>query len=522
MWSRYVNNSFAFWCILLFSFKLTVSEGLAETSASQSLRQKVRAYRIQNELAILNELIELLAVPNVSANKDNILKNANYLTAMLQKRGLKTRLLQVDESAPVVFGELNIPTATKTIIVYMHYDGQPVNAEKWASEPWRPVLREKPLEQGGKEISLTQAHPPINGEARIYARSASDDKSPIVAMLTAIDALRAAEIPLSVHLKFFLEGEEEAGSRHLSAILKKYSNLLQADVWIFCDGPVHQTRRMQVVFGARGVTGLRVTTYGAVRPLHSGHYGNWAPNPIMLLTHLLDSMRDPVGKILIQDFYDDVRPLTETERQAIAACPDIDADLRHELGLAWTEGNGKRLEEQIMLPALNLRAIQSGGAAARNAIQTDATAVLGFRLVPDQTLAKVRERVETHIRNQGFHIVFDTPDMATRRKYPKIVKLHWGNGYPPLRTSMDLAVSQALVQVVEKAVRVPIVKQPMLGGSLPLFIFEQTLHTPVIIVPMVNHDNNQHAENENLRVQNLWDGIEVYASILARLGQVWK
>ncbi|NIR48445.1 M20/M25/M40 family metallo-hydrolase, partial [candidate division KSB1 bacterium] len=244
------------------------------------------------------------------------------------------------------------------------------------------------------------------------------------------------------------------------------------------------------------------------------------PNPIVLLVHLLASMRDPDGNLLIDGFNDNVRPITETERAALAQSPNIDAELKRELGLAWSEGEG-RLEERIMLPALNLRGIQSGGAAARNAIQTEATAVLGFRLVPDQTLERVKQLVEGHIRKQAFYIVSQTPDMQTRRMHSRIVKLQWGKGYPPLRTSMDLPVSKAVVRVIEGAVGEPIVKLPTFGGSLPLFIFDKVLNTPVIVVPMVNHDNNQHAENENLRVQNLWDGIEVYASILAKLGQVW-
>ncbi len=516
---NFIKVWFVNWIVLLTACLISYTQTYAQKSDTQAIRSKVRDYRLQNEITILNELVDLLAIPNVVSDTENIQKNVNHLVAMLEKRGIQSQVLQAEGSPPVVFGELKAPGANKTIVVYMHYDGQPVNPENWASKPWQPSLRDK-LE--GKEIPLTDLKSPVDGEWRIFARSASDDKSPIVAMLAAIDALQAAKIPLSVNLKFFLEGEEEAGSRHLSAILNKYANLLKADVWLFCDGPVHQTRNMQVSFGARGVTGVRVTTYGPVRALHSGHYGNWAPNPIVLLTHLLASMRDTDGKILIEGFYEDVRPLTETERQAIAGSPNIDADLKHELGLAWSEGGGKRLEELIMQPALNVRNIQSGGAVARNAIQTEATSVIGFRLVPNQTLKRVRELVEAHIRDQGFYIVHDSPDIEIRRQHAKIVRLQWGDGYPSISTSIELPVSKALLQVVAETVGESFVKLPILGGSLPLSTFDEVLHTPVVIVPMVNHDNNQHAENENLRIQNLWDGIEVYASILARLGQVWK
>ncbi|MFQ5640630.1 MAG: M20/M25/M40 family metallo-hydrolase [bacterium] len=484
---------------------------------SKAVVAQVREYRVQNEAKILNELVKLLSIPNVASDRENIYKNTEHLMSMLQKRGVKTSLFEVDAGSPAVFGELQVPGAKHTVVLYMHYDGQPVNRENWRSDPWQPDLRDP----NGSELSLSGLQTPFPTEARLYARSASDDKSPILAMLTALDALEQAGIPLSFNLKFFLEGEEEAGSSNLAAILEKYAGVLKADAWIFCDGPVHQTRRKKVSFGARGVTGVRMTVYGPVRPLHSGHYGNWAPNPIVLLTHLLASMRDTQGRILIDGFYEDVRPPTETERRALAEAPDIEEMLRHELGLAWSEGEG-RLEERIMLPALNIRNIASGGAAARNAIQTEATAVVGFRLVPNQTIERVRELAEAHIRKQGFHIVNAAPDQETRRSHKKIIRLQWGDGYQPFRTSMDLPVSKAVMQVVEEAAGEAIVKLPTSGGSLPLFIFDRALKTPLIMVPMVNHDNNQHAENENLRIQNLWDGIEVYAALLARLGQVWE
>nr|NIR48320.1 M20/M25/M40 family metallo-hydrolase [candidate division KSB1 bacterium]NIR73061.1 M20/M25/M40 family metallo-hydrolase [candidate division KSB1 bacterium]NIS23834.1 M20/M25/M40 family metallo-hydrolase [candidate division KSB1 bacterium]NIT70758.1 M20/M25/M40 family metallo-hydrolase [candidate division KSB1 bacterium]NIU24480.1 M20/M25/M40 family metallo-hydrolase [candidate division KSB1 bacterium] len=264
----------------------------AEDRTAQRVVTKVREYRAENELAILNELFEFVAIPNVASDTENIERNAKHLVAMLEKRGLAAQILRADGGSPAVYGELNVPGAERTVVVYMHYDGQPVNAEKWDSEPWQPVFR-KP--KGAKEIEPSNLQSPVDPEGRIYARSVSDDKAPIVAMLTAIDALQAADIPLSVNLKFFLEGEEEAGSPHLAEILEKHKDLLSADVWLFCDGPVHQRRRQQVVFGVRGVIGLSMTAYGAVRPLHSGHYGNWAPNPIVLLVHLLASMRDPDG-----------------------------------------------------------------------------------------------------------------------------------------------------------------------------------------------------------------------------------
>jgi len=485
-------------------------------------RERVRAYRLAHERAILGELVDLLSIPNVASDRAAIERNAEFLRAMLERRGVRAEILRAGDAPPAVFGELRVPDARRTIVFYAHFDGQPVDPAQWASDPWKPVLRDRPLEQGGRDIPWSALPTPIPGQWRLYARSASDDKAPIVALLTALEALRAAGIPLSVNVAFFFEGEEEAGSPHLRAILQKYADRLKADAWILCDGPIHQTGRHQVYFGARGIVDLELTVYGPVRPLHSGHYGNWAPNPAMLLAHLLAGMRAENGRIRIPGFYDDVRPLTESERRALAEIPDPDASLREELGLGWSEGERRRWVELIMEPALNVRGLRAGhvGEAAQNAIPTEATASIDFRLVPDQTPESVRRRVEEHIRRQGFTLLSEPPTLEQRRRYPKIARLVWGSGYPPARTSMDLPIARALVRLIEEAVQAPIVKMPTLGGSIPMYLFHEVLNVPVIGVPIVNHDNNQHGANENVRVQNLWDGIELYAVLMAHLGRV--
>ncbi len=489
----------------------------AHPESPRATRENVRAYRVAHEISILRELVDFLSIPNVASDRENIRRNAEALSAMLRRRGIRAELLEVENAPPAVYGELLVPEARRTILFYAHYDGQPVDPAQWASPPWTPILRN----EQGREIPLASVKTPLSGEWRLYARSASDDKSPIVALLVALDALRAAKIPLSANLKFFFEGEEEAGSPHLRALLQKYADRLKADLWVLCDGPVHQTRRLQVYFGARGIVDAEMTVYGPVRPLHSGHYGNWAPNPAAVLAHLLASLREENGRIRIPGFYEDVRPLTESERRALAEIPDIDAQLRHELGLSWSEGEGQRLVELLMIPALNIRGIRAGhvGQTAQNAIPTEATASLDFRLVPNQTPEGVRRRVEDYLRQQGFHIISHAPTLEERRQHPKIVRLVWGPGYPPARTSMDLPVSRALTHLIEEAFGAPLVKMPTLGGSIPMYLFQEILQVPVIGVPMVNHDNNQHGANENLRLQNLWDGIELYAVLLAHLGQ---
>lgn len=511
---------------LLVAASFATASGRAEVAITSfdQVRAEVQRYREVNESRTLRDFVEFLSIPNVSADKPNIARNAQYLLAALQKRDVEARLLETADAAPAVYGELRSPGAKHTVVLYAHYDGQPVDATQWKTAPFTPVLRDKQFEQGGAEIPLPASGPAAPEEARLYARSASDDKAPIVAMLTALDALRAAGVTPSVNLKFYFEGEEEAESLHLRPSLDHYRDLLKADAWIFCDGPVHQSRRMEVVYGARGVLPLDLTIYGPTRALHDGHYGNWAPNPAALLATLLSSMRTPEGAVTIAGFSDGVRPIGEVEKKAIAQIPNVDPELRRSLGLARTEAGDAPLVERILQPAMNIRGLFAGkvGAQAANAIPTEAKASIDFRLVPDQKTGAIRAAVERHLTGQGYFIVRAEPDLETRLAHPRIIRVDWKEGYPGVRTAMDAPFSRAVGKVVQEAMGgTPIVHLPILGGSVPLYVLQEVLGTPVVILPIVNHDNNQHAANENLRLRNLRDGIDVFAAIFARLGSVW-
>jgi acetylornithine deacetylase/succinyl-diaminopimelate desuccinylase-like protein len=496
----------------------------AQSISADALRARIRTYRSDHDTSIVRELREFVAIPNVASDAANIRRNAERLRGMLAARGVTARLLESPQGgSPVVYGELVSPGATKTVVFYAHYDGQPVDTTQWTSPPWSPVLLDKPLEAGGRPVATPASVGHMEGEWRLYGRSASDDKAPIVAMLTAIDALRAAGVRPSVNLKLFFEGEEEAGSTHLESILERNATLLRADAWLFGDGPVHQSRRQQVVFGVRGATGAEITLYGPSHALHSGHYGNWAPNPVTMLANLIATMRNDDGRILIAHFYDDVAPITPAERRALANIPSVDSAMRVETQLGATEAKNAALVERIMLPALNLRGIRGGavGATASNAIPTEATASIDLRLVPRQTPEHVRQLVEAHLRARGYTIVDHTPTPDERMRHARVAKVTWESGYAPTRVPMDSPLSQAVLRATQEAVGGPVVALPTLGGSLPMYTFEKVLHAPLIVLPIVNHDNNQHAANENVRLQNLFDGIDVYGGVLARLGTYW-
>ena len=487
---------------------------------AQTTPEKVRDYRCANEHRIIQEFTKLLSIPNVASDTQNIRKNAALIVEMMKQRGLNPRLLEgpTPDTPPAVYGEWKTPGALRTILVYAHYDGQPTDPKQWTGTlPWQPVFRSAALEAGGQILPGPTEGTTLNPEWRIYARSASDDKAGVMAILTAFSALKEKGVPLTSNIKFFFEGEEEAGSPHLGEIIERHKQLLEADAWIIGDGPVHQSGRKQVVFGARGDTNVDVTVYAAKRPLHSGHYGNWSPNPAHLLARLLASMKDADGRVTIEGWYSDVEPLGDAERRAISEAPQYDEELKQQLGIKRTENAGKTLLEVINQPSLNINGFASGdvGALARNVIPTTATAVLDLRLVKGNDHQRQTQRLVEHIRKQGYHVVDRDPTDAERAQYPLLARINVRpGGYNAERTKMDLPISTSVIEAVQSTTPEKIVLLPTSGGSLPLSIITERLKTVTISVPIANYDNNQHAENENIRIQNLWDGFEIWAAIM--------
>ncbi|MDX2153784.1 MAG: M20/M25/M40 family metallo-hydrolase [Bryobacteraceae bacterium] len=489
--------------------RLVTLLALAAIAANAADLNAVRKWRAANEHAILREFADLLAIPNIARDTANIRRNAALLTRMLERRGAQTRLLEVEGAPPVVYGEILVPGAKRTLLFYAHYDGQPVTPKDWTSDPWTPTLR-----SGSNNISWPEAGKPFDPEWRLYARSTSDDKGTIIAMMSALDALKAANQRPTSNIKFVFEGEEEAGSNSLAKILAKHKDLVQGDVWLICDGPVHQTRRQQLYFGARGVIAFDLTVYGPRRELHSGHYGNWAPNPAMALAQLLATLKDPSGKVTVEGFYDGIAPLTPSERAALASAPDNDDELRRELLIGETEGEGRKLIDLINQPSLNVRGLQSAGVGpeARNVVPATATASLDIRLVKGMDPDAAVNRVIEHIRRQGWHVVENEPDEKTRLAFPRVLRIRRDHGYRAVRSPMDTPIAKEIAAAV-RAARGETILMPTLGGSVPLYVIEDGFNAPMVGVPIANHDNSQHGPNENIRLRNLWDGIETMAAL---------
>lgn len=482
--------------------------------AQENPAQAAHKWRQQHERAIVDEFIALLSIPNIATDRANIQRNADFIAKMLEKRGVTPKLVSILGANPVVFGEIRTPGATRTLVFYAHYDGQPLDPKEWATPPFSPVLRDKSLEKDGRVIPLPASQ--FDPESRIYARSAGDDKTNVMTLMAALDSIRAAGLKTKSNIKFAFEGEEEAGSINLGKILAANKQLFSGDMWFICDGPVHQTRQQLITFGARGITTVDVTLYGPRRELHSGHYGNWAPNPAMALAQLLASMKDESGHILVDHFYDGVEPLSDTEKRAVANAPDADRDLMRELWLGSTENAPRHLADLINVPSLNVRGMASSrtGAGASNVIPSTATASIDMRLVKGMDHAETARRLIDHIQRRGYFIVDHDPSPEERMSHPKVAKvIVEEGGYNAVRTSMDLPISQEIIRTVESA-RGKTVLLPTTGGSAPLDVIEKALGTRTIAIPTANHDDNQHTFNENLRIQNLWDGIELMAALL--------
>ena len=481
-----------------------------------------RLYRQQHEAAILRDFAALLTYPNRARDTEDIERGAAHIRDQLQGVGVTSELLRVDGAPPIVYGELIVPGAMRTLGIYVHYDGQPVDPSEWTHPPFEPTLYTAGMEVGGQPRPLPGDGEAVDPEWRIYARSSGDDKAPIAALLPVLRAFGESGVTPSSNLIFFFDGEEEAGSPHLGQYLQRYSERLdRIDIWLFFDGPAHQSGRPQITFGVRGAMGLEVTVYGATRNLHSGHYGNWAPDTPALLARLLASMKDDEGKVVIEGWYDTADRIGDEERTALKNMPDYEAALKRELGIVRTEGQPARLPERLLLPALTVRGLTSGntGALAANVIPNTAVASLGIRLVKGNDPDHMRDLVIRHIQSQGYHVVSEDPDLETRLTYPRVAKVTGGRGTPAARTSMRDPFAQQVIRAATEAANRAfgdnaLIVSPGMGGTLPLHLFTDVAGKPAIIVPVANHDNNQHAPDENLRIANLWYAIDLYAALL--------
>ncbi len=498
--------------LALAAFFLAVA--LAAPAPGQDLRATVEAWVEANRRPLVEELVEAVSIPSVAADSANIRRKAEFLARALERRGFAAELLETDGN-PLVFAERAPEDPVRTLLLYFHYDGQPVDPARWRQEdPFQPLLRDGRLADGANALDFAAARdlPP---DHRIYARSVADDTAPILALLGAVEALDAAGVGLSSRIKVVLDGEEEAGSPSLVPAIARYRDRFAADAMLILDGPLHQSGRPTVSFGARGILTLELVVFGPRAPLHSGHYGNWAPNPAVRLAQLIASMKDADGRVTIPGFYDGIE-FTAADREALEAVPDDLPAMMRSLGFAAADRVGDSLQEAIQFPSLNVRGLQSAwvGAEARTIVPATATAALDVRLVAETPAETMYARVRDFIASQGWHLVERDPTDAERAEHSRIARLTRSAGTNAFRTPLDHPVAARVVEALGEVWGELPVRKRTSGGTVPISPFVEALGVPALMVPTVNHDNNQHSPNENLRLGHFYDSIVTIAAIL--------
>ncbi|MFC6190386.1 M20/M25/M40 family metallo-hydrolase [Dyadobacter subterraneus] len=501
---------------------LAILFAVSVASSSHLFGQKIPAEKSdvlisKRMFPALEELKEYVAIPNDALVAEDIDKNLIWSQEAFAKRGFKTAILKTGK-LPLFSAEKTYPKNTKTVLFYFHLDGQAVRPSEWfQKDPYTTVLKEQSADRTFKEIDwdLLKSDK-INDEWRIFARSTSDDKGPIVMLLQALDILAAQNQQPPFNVKVVLDCEEEKGSPGLKDALAQYKNQLMADYLIVMDGPMHATNRPTLTFGCRGGTSFSLTTYGAITQQHSGHFGNYSPDPTFSLAKIISTMKDDDGRVLIDGFYDGIKFDAEAVK-IMAAVPDNLTAINDRLQIAEAEKVGKNYQESMQYPSLNVRGLKAAvtGKGGGTIIPEEALAEFGIRLVPETEGARMNLLVKKHIEKLGYTVLDHVPTKLERMAHKKLVFMNSGGaGSPAFRTEVNSPIGDWLRKTVTENFKEQPVIIRIMGGSVPVVPFIQTLGVPAVIVPMVNMDNNQHSPNENLRIGNLRMGIKTCLSIL--------
>ncbi|WP_321828064.1 M20/M25/M40 family metallo-hydrolase [Maribacter dokdonensis] len=463
----------------------------------------------------IGELREFVAIPNDALNADDIDSNLFWLRKKFTERGFNSTILET-EGLPLFFAALPMDDNKPTILFYMHLDGQSVDAAKWDQpDPYKVVLKSK-TEDDWKTESFSELNDDINYDWRLFGRSTSDDKGPIIMFLNAIDALKKDAIDIPFNVKVILDSEEEKSSAPLPQAVRTYKDLLKADFLVINDGPVHVSGKPTIVYGCRGITTLSITTHGPIKPQHSGHYGNYAPNPGFQLAQLLATMKDTNGKVLIKGYYDGIS-LDNATLAILKSVPDNADVINSNLAISNPEKVGGFYQEALQYPSLNIRGLGSGwvGEKARTIVPATATAELDLRLVPESDGTKLKNLVKEHIKNQGFHVMSTEPTLEDRLKFDKIVTIKEGSVTDAFRTDLNNPFGNNIVKTMESKFGEKPVQIRIMGGTVPISPFINELKIPAFIIPMVNPDNNQHSPNENLKIGQIAYGIKLFYALLS-------
>jgi acetylornithine deacetylase/succinyl-diaminopimelate desuccinylase-like protein len=461
------------------------------------------------------DLYALLSIPNDAHYPKDIEKNIKWCENAFTKRGFTTSRLETP-TVPLLLAERKAKKATKTVLIYLQIDGQPVDTSKWFQEsPWTPTLKEKNSNGEWRAINYERLYENYNPDWRVFARSTSDAKGPAVAFLGSLDAMIEAKAEPNYNIKVIMDFEEELGSPRLPEAVTKYKKELASDMFIIFDGPRHVSNEPTLSFGARGISDITITTYGPRQPVHSGNYGNYTPNPAMRLSQLLASMKDEDGRVIIPGYYDGTM-LTDAEKETLKLVPDNEEEINKFLGIAEPDKIGDNFQESLQYPTLNIRGLDAlyVGKNSRTLIPAQATAEIDIRLVPTSDPDRLIGLVKKHIEDQGYHLTKGEPSEEERQKYPRLASFTSSTSYLAFQTPFDSEVGLWLNRAMTRAFGKEPIKIRTAGGSIPISPFVITLGIPAVAVPTVNADNNQHAPNENIRVGNYVEAVKAFYYIL--------
>lgn len=494
----------------LFLFLFFIQHTFAQLTRDEIINESNKELR-----SSLLTFKEYLSIPNNGSIPSDIQANMAWCRKALESRGFKTQELK-SHTVPHLFAEGKMDPKKKTILVYMQIDGQPVDSSSWDQEsPYIPALRMKEGDSW-KEINWNFLEDPIDPEWKIFARSASDSKGPTMTFLTALDILKRTGNTPAVNLKFILDFQEELSSPELADVVSQNKQLFKADGILIMDGTRHISNLPNLTFGARGIATATIKIFGAKNDLHSGQYGNFAPNPVFSLSRLLAAMKDEQGKVLIPGFYDGIE-LTEAEIQAMKEVPENLDTIKNELGFAESEKVGNTLQEALQYPSLNVRGLQAAwvGEEVRTLIPSEAIAEIDMRLVKETPAEKQIALLKKFIVVQGYHLVDKEPTATERQKFSKLASFDYRIGSAPFRSEIDSPFGDWLKEGMNYIFDENFINTRTTGGSQPMAPFINILGVPAVSVRIPNPDNSIHAPNENIRIGNYLEGIQTCLALMS-------
>lgn len=485
-------------------------------SSAQSLsKEKIdRAAEEKFPDAVFN-LMHFLKLANDGHFENEIQQNLKWCDSVFTDLKFETLVIKT-EGAPLLFAEKKVDKKLKTVLFYLQIDGQPVDATKWdQSNPFLPVLKEKDDYGNWSIINSEKLKTEFDPDWRIFARSASDSKGPAMSLISALQILRDKKVKAAFNVKVIMDFQEEMGSPSLPKAVTLNRELLNADMLFIMDGTRHLSNLPTLTFGARGIATATLRVFGARYPLHSGQYGNFAPNPVFQAAKLIGGLKDENGRVTLNGFYDGIE-LSEKEKILLNDVPENLDSIKNRLGIAEADAVGTTYQEALQYPSLNVRGLKAAwvGDEVRTIIPSEVIAEIDMRLVPESDGERLMQSLKKYISENGYHLVDSIPSEAERTTYSKLASFKYKLGSKPFRTDMDSPIGEHLEKVMRKVFGEKFVNMRTTGGSQPMSPFITTLGIPAVSIRIPNPDNNIHSPNENLRIGNYLEGIMTCLAIL--------